>query len=76
MYFYINNSLVGNIPFENFYGDNLGFVIEYQQKIEIDYLYVTGTIINSGSDTWYKKIKIWAFEDLIINTDLKVNFAF
>ncbi|WP_445750174.1 hypothetical protein [Polaribacter sp.] len=40
--FYINNTYITRIDFENFYGSEIGYSIYYRQKIAIDYLSIKG----------------------------------
>lgn len=40
-YFYVNNQYINEIPYENFYGDRMGFVVYGNQKLVIDYLKVS-----------------------------------
>jgi hypothetical protein len=36
--FYINGQYMNEAPFENFFGDKLGYTVYYEQKISVDYL--------------------------------------
>ena len=47
--FYINNTYVTRIDFENFFGNEIGYSVYYRQKIAIDYLSIKGMKENTNN---------------------------
>ena len=74
--FYINDNYVFQTPFENFYGNDMGFVVYNNQEVAIDYLRVkylnsTNTIITNKraltlplSESFSSNINGWSTDNL------------
>jgi len=41
--FYINNRIVAELPFENFFGNKIGFIVYHNMLVEVSYIRISGT---------------------------------
>ncbi|OFY29083.1 MAG: hypothetical protein A2309_12630 [Bacteroidetes bacterium RIFOXYB2_FULL_35_7] len=70
-YFFINENFILNLPFQSFFGNNLGFVVEENVSAEFDYLKVQ--YLNSKQTINIKNDNNNAVKNSKANSDVDIN---